>query len=202
MSPQRTIPRICEQCGASFQARPIVVSYGHARFCSHACANRSRAANQSEVERRFWARAERHSGVWWNGTECCRWQGVLDRKGYGRFTPSGQNATGAHRYSYILAHGAIPEGMHIDHLCRNHWCVNPQHLEAVTPRINILRGESLAARIHRSGHCKWGHEMTPENTYVPPSAPTTRMCRACTRRRHQERRARRGAATSAERMGA
>lgn len=193
MSPQRTMPRICEQCGTPFQARPIVVSYGRARYCSLSCANRARAAGPSEIERRFWARVERRSGVWWNGTECWRWQGATDRKGYGRFAPDGRTPTGAHRYSYSLAHGTIADGLHVDHLCRNHWCVNPHHLEAVTPRTNVLRGESPTVLLHHSGRCKHGHAMTPENSYTPPSRPTVRMCRECMRLRDQARKARRHA---------
>ncbi|WP_353848602.1 HNH endonuclease signature motif containing protein [Cellulomonas sp.] len=88
--------------------------------------------------------------------------------------------------------GPIPPGMQLDHLCRVRECVNPLHLELVTQRENILRGESPAAHHARKTHCDHGHEFTPENTYRAPSRPRTRICRACvtesTRRRNAKRR--------------
>jgi hypothetical protein len=75
------------------------------------------------------------------------------------------------------------EGLVIDHLCRVPLCVNPEHLEPVTLRENILRGESLSARRARQTHCKHGHEFTAANTYV--TVKGQRYCRACDRIRHR-----------------
>ena len=69
----------------------------------------------------------------------------------------------AHRVAYEKAYGPIPEGLVIDHLCRNGLCVNPEHLEAVTRKENILRGEGACAQNARKTHCKRGHELIPEN---------------------------------------
>lgn len=122
--------------------------------------------------------------------ECWEWKGNSLKSGYGIFHSSRANGY-AHRYSYELLIGPIPEGLVIDHLCRNPGCVNPSHLEPVTNRENILRGMSLAARYARRTHCINGHEFTPENTRLMPGGD--RQCRPCRRHREWVRRERRKA---------
>lgn len=95
-----------------------------------------------------------------------------------------------HRVVYEALVGPIPDGMVIDHLCRQPSCVNPAHLEPVTRRENVLRGLTLPAANARKTHCKHGHEFTPENTYLFPTG--TRGCRTCARAAKQ--REKRGAA--------
>lgn len=90
----------------------------------------------------------------------------------------------AHRIAYELYKGRIPDGLTLDHLCRHRWCVNPDHLEAVTNRENILRGTGASARNAIKTVCKWGHPFTPENTAVYQLGCRTR--RACVRRRARE----------------
>ena len=85
----------------------------------------------------FWSRVE-------FTTKCWNWIGNKNPKGYGRFYLKGIKIL-AHRQSYELYNGIIPEGLQIDHLCRDHSCVNPAHLEAVTQQENIKRG--LAGKI-------------------------------------------------------
>ena len=90
------------------------------------------------------------------GTGCWVWQGHL-RSGYGRIKINGKSVS-AHRWSYENVGGNPPiaAGLQIDHLCRRRSCVNPAHLEAVTPKVNILRGEGTGAIFARRSACKYG----------------------------------------------
>lgn len=110
------------------------------------------------------------------GLGCWFWTDALSKTGYGEFYADGRRQL-AHRWSYEFFIGPIPDGLHIDHLCRNRSCVNPFHMEPVTNRVNVLRGIGITALNARKTHCKWGHEFTPDNTYNPPTGG--RKCRRC-----------------------
>ena len=112
---------------------------------------------------------------------CWIWTGYVNPKtGYGeisqrrRPTPSGTKMP--HRAAYELLREIIPDGRFIDHLCRVRTCVNPDHLEPVTPKVNTERGLHGELRTE----CSKGHNLTPENTYVRPS-DNSRKCRICMR---------------------
>src|SRR5260221_7559433 len=107
---------------------------------------------------------------------CWIWIGAKTL-GYGKFG-DGARTFWAHRWVYEQMIGTIPTGLQIDHLCRVPSCVNPTHLEPVTSRENMLRGESPAWRTYRTGICLRGHLLTPENT-VWRLGGRWRQCRTC-----------------------
>lgn len=100
-------------------------------------------------DQRFWAKVDKTETCW-------LWTAGLNRHGYGQFKLNGRTRT-AHRLAYEWLVGEIPEGLHLDHLCRVRHCVNPDHLEPVTCRVNLLRGETLQARNAAKTHCPQGH---------------------------------------------
>lgn len=111
--------------------------------------------------------------------DCWFWRGATDRYGYGQLRISGRLEK-AHRFAYECLVGPIPDGLVIDHLCRTPGCVNPEHLEVVTNRENMLRSHLTLAVINaKKTHCRKGHEFTPENTRIRPNG--SRACRACSR---------------------
>lgn len=110
---------------------------------------------------------------------------TLTGSGYGWF----QEARAyAHRFAYEAVVGPIPDGMVIDHLCRNARCVNPAHMEAVTQRENVMRGTGPTAINASRTHCKTGHPFDEHNTYVTWDG--RRQCRACSAAKAARRRAR------------
>lgn len=112
-------------------------------------------------------------------TNCWFWLGGKT-SGYSMFVFNNKTVLG-HRWFYEQKNGVIPKGLQIDHLCRNRSCVNPEHLEAVTQKVNLLRGEGACAKNARKTHCKRGHKFTPDNTYSHRGYG--RRCIACQRYR-------------------
>jgi hypothetical protein len=121
---------------------------------------------------------------------CLRWQGYIDRDGYGKFW-DGEKITYAHRVAHELFIGPIPDGYEVDHLCRVRDCVQWRHLEAVPPQVNNARSTSPTAMKLRNTTCPQGHEFTPENTYLDPR--NGRQCRECRRAADRRRTPRRRA---------
>lgn len=128
---------------------------------------------QATIER-FWSKVIiRDNGCW-------EWTGSLSSNGYGMIWHN-DHIVRAHRFVYeYITHSVIPDAKEVDHLCRNHQCVNPRHLEVVTHRENVMRGINptlLKERMLAITHCPRGHEYSKENTYINPKG--YRFCRAC-----------------------
>lgn len=131
---------------------------------------------------------ERFSRMHLVGDGCFDWTGSGDGKGYGKISVGGRMLR-AHRVSYELFVGPIPDGMTIDHLCRNRGCVKFTHLEAVSLKENVHRGDTVAARNAAKTHCPSGHEYSAENM-TARSVPNRRECKICMDRQRREYRAR------------
>lgn len=130
---------------------------------------------------RFWSKVNLFGP---NG--CWLWLGTPTAHGYARFYDSRTAAPG-HRLAYEEMVAPIPDGMVLDHLCRTRHCVNPAHLEPVTPGENTLRGESPAAKAARRATCKWGHPYDEANTYIYKGRRCCRECNRLAARRAKER---------------
>lgn len=114
-----------------------------------------------------------------DGFGCWEFTGTTSG-GYGMIgRPNNGGMALAHRISYELFVGEIPEGLTIDHLCRNRRCINPWHLEAVTGKVNVLRGDGPTAKNVRKTHCPKGHPYSAENTRIGKNGG--RFCRTCHR---------------------
>jgi hypothetical protein len=115
------------------------------------------------LDKRFWSKVKKTNNCW-------VWLGGTTNKAnpYGKFS-SVYGQTSAHRMAYELTKGAISKGLEIDHLCKNTLCVNPDHLEAVTKQVNMLRRRNI--------FCLRGHSMAGNNLYISPKG--VRGCRNC-----------------------
>ena len=111
-------------------------------------------------------------------TGCWLWMLSLKQEmGYGQATWKGRSVI-AHRLAYVAFAGVIPQGLTLDHLCRQRSCVNPKHLEPVTSHVNVLRGIGPTAQNARKTHCLAGHPLHGDNVY---DYDGERHCRTCKR---------------------
>lgn len=128
------------------------------------------------IEERFWSKVDK-------GSDCWTWTGYLRDGKYGAMKVRGDLFM-AHRVAWVIAHRSdVPDGLVLDHLCRNTRCVNPGHLEPVTDRVNLLRGETFNARQAAQTHCKLGHALAGDNVYAGALARGIRHCKTCNRER-------------------
>lgn len=131
--------------------------YSYCKPCRRAQRAVYRTRPDTTAEARFWPKVNKTDGCW-------EWTGAVMGWGYGSFHYQGV-FTMAHRVSLILTGQEIPPGMWVDHICRNHLCVRPEHLRIVTPRTNAVENNlSPFAKNAQKTHCSKGHEFSPENT--------------------------------------
>jgi hypothetical protein len=156
-------PKSCEECGSGYMVEKGRVA--SSRFCSLKC----KAGFRHRIA------IDGATGCWnWTGTNRGEGQYGCMRR---RHPDTGE--VSAHRHVYALHKGEIPEGLFLDHLCKNRRCVNPDHLEPVTNQENVIRGDKVQAA-RAATHCANGHEWTARNTYLHPTQKS-RVCRQCTR---------------------
>lgn len=167
----------CRYCGEEFaRSERMSWSYWERReFCTRACSTAHRRELAAEtLPARLLANIDFTQG------ECWIWTGSRNNHGYGR-TSLNKKVTYAHRATYELLVGPIPDGCELDHLCRIHVCCNPAHLEAVTHRENNRRAFDPGVKTH----CPNGHPWTAENTMERGDG--SRRCRECNRERCKRR---------------
>lgn len=146
---------------------------------------------QSPLETRFWNKVNKDGPIPLNRPElgkCWVWTAAKNGAGYGKLGRGGRKEKNdyAHRISYELFVAPIPHGLEIDHLCRNKSCVNPNHLEPVSTRTNIIRGTSKNVQARLNGTCTHGHPLTLENSlFIRETRKGGRLVRRCKICRYQ-----------------
>jgi hypothetical protein len=115
---------------------------------------------------------------------CLMYPAKPNSDGYIRVTVQNRKVM-THRYALMIMGIDIPNGYEVDHLCRNRWCCNTQHLEVVTHLENMKRGHGVDRANAQKTHCKFGHEFSAGNIYFTPKG--SRQCKECRRIRDRVR---------------
>lgn len=171
--------RQCEICGGSLDGMKA-----SARYCGIICKSRAQRQRIAAARPPKPTREEAFAASHAPEGECWIWQRGCYLTGYGQFRKHY-----AHRFSYELHVGPIPQGHQIHHTCENRRCVNPDHLRALAPAAHQQQHpNSLASANARKTHCPQGHPYSPENTR-PLHGGKGRGCRICHRESERRRKA-------------
>lgn len=137
--------RYCEVCSTRFKVPSREIKRGRGRFCSRSCAAKNRCAHGPTPKERFWKYVHKS-----DNNQCWLWTGSKNIHGYGQLKVLGKS-TLAHRYSYVLHNGPIPEGLQVHHQCDRRECCNPNHLWLGTQLQNMLDMEAKNRGNHPKG---------------------------------------------------
>lgn len=158
--------KVCRECSKPYKPR-----YGQwwafrdSKYCSLECANSGKQQTIDAIENRL---------EWYPETGCLVWLGHKNVGGYGLFRSNGKRSV-VHRILWELKNGPVPEGLQLDHICKNPACCNLKHLRAVTPQVNVLYSDNACARNARKQVCpKCG------GAYAVHSDGQGRYCKSCT----------------------
>lgn len=183
----------CTYCGRPIKARGLCIAhYKKLRKYGDPLAGRTILRGATLAEQ-YWAKVDRRGP-----DECWPWLSSRNPKGYGVMSDGHRSSQPAHRFGYVLAHGPIPDGLTVDHLCHtvactlgnacpHRACQNPAHLQVLSHIDNARRGTSMAAINRRKTHCKRGHELSAVNIYEALFRKRGyRACKLCAQLRSQQ----------------
>jgi protein-arginine kinase activator protein McsA len=167
-SRRAAVTKNCSQCGKSYSPHyGQLVAFAQSQFCSHECANEGKKRTIDDLYLKI--RVDPRRG-------CHLWTGQHNRGGYGVTRFNGEKWL-VHKLIWEHFNGPVPEGLQLDHLCRNTTCCNREHLRVTTPRENTLASDNICARNARRMNCpKCGGQYSE---LVPGGR---RYCKECMRK--------------------